>query len=79
MFTEIKSQCTSELLALRCCDNGREIFMNGAVKFLKLSVLGICSPWKLQRRRYSTGLMNVFSISRRFWMAPSVFMTLPII
>lgn len=51
--------------------------MNGAVKFLKLLVLRICSLEVV--KLYSTGFMNVFSIPSRFWMVKSVFMTLPVI
>lgn len=47
LFTKTKLQCTSKSVVLRCCNNGWEIFMNEAVKLLKLLVLGICSPWKL--------------------------------
>lgn len=43
VFTETKFQCSSKPVALWCCNNGWEIFMNGAVKFLKLLVLRICS------------------------------------
>lgn len=46
LFTKTKSQRTSKPVAL-CSKNGWEIFMNEAVKFIKLLVLGICSPWKL--------------------------------
>lgn len=42
MFTEIKSR-TSKPVALWCYNDGWEIFVNEAVKFLKLVVFGICS------------------------------------